>query len=158
MSLDLESVQRDFERALAEDDPEDAITAACSTVESVCKSLLDEMSKPRPNKQDIQGLVREVAKHLNLSPDRDDISGDVRQILGGLATVAGGIGALRTHAGDAHGRGKANKRVDVRIARLAVHAANTLSVFLIETWERRLAKGGTIAPAPEAGANEEKGV
>ena len=37
-ALDLDSVHDDFERALteAESDPADAITAACSTVESVC--------------------------------------------------------------------------------------------------------------------------
>jgi hypothetical protein len=39
--LDYSSVSKDFERALnqADADPEDAITAACSTVESVCKCI-----------------------------------------------------------------------------------------------------------------------
>jgi hypothetical protein len=97
-AFDLDSVQRDFDRALAEGDPEDAITSACSTVESVCKCLLDLMGQPHPAKQDIQGLVREVSRHLNLSPERTDIGQDIKQILGGLAGVAGGIGALRTHA------------------------------------------------------------
>jgi Abortive infection C-terminus len=140
---DFESVRADFDRALreAEEDPEDAITAACSTVESVCKCLLDEMEEPYPKKPDIRGLSLEVAKHLALHPGRADldtqIAVDVRQILGGLASVAGGIGALRTHGGDAHGRGKRSPRVDARIARLAVHAASTLALFLIETWDKR---------------------
>jgi hypothetical protein len=145
-AFDLDSVQRDFDRALAEGDPEDAITAACSTVESVCKCLLDLMGQPHPAKQDIQGLVKEVSKHLNLSPERTDISPDIRQVLGGLASVAGGIEALRTHAGDAHGRGKGAGQVDARIARLAVHAAGTISLFFIETWQQMSAKkpaGGT---------------
>ncbi len=48
--LNLESVSRDFERAIqqADVDPEDAITSACSTVESVCKCLLDHMNVPYP--------------------------------------------------------------------------------------------------------------
>lgn len=138
-AFDLDSVQRDFDRALTEGDPEDAITAACSTIESVCKCLLDLMGQPLPAKQDIQGLVREVGRHLNLSPDRTDIGPDIKQILGGLASVAGGIGVLRTHAGDAHGRGKGTAKVDARIARLAVHSAGTLSVFFIETWQRMCA-------------------
>jgi hypothetical protein len=142
-ALDLDSVQRDFDRALAEGDPEDAITAACSTVESVCKCLLDLVGQPHPAKQDVQGLVKEVSKRLNLSPDRTDIGPDVKQILGGLASVTGGIGALRTHAGDAHGRGKGAAKVDARIARLAVHAASTVSLFLIETWQRKFAEGPT---------------
>jgi len=145
-ALDLVSVNADFDRALneAERDPADAITAACSTVESVCKCILDELGQPYPNKKDIQGLVREVAKHLKLSPGRKDLpadwEADIRQILSGLLSVAGGIGALRTHAGDAHGKGKTRLQVDARIARLAIHSASTISLFYIETWQRLLSE------------------
>ena len=142
-ALDFDSVSQDLERALtqAESDPAGALTAACSTVESVCKCILDEMGKTYPARQDIRGLVTEVTKHLNLSPSRDDLpadcAADIKQILGGLASVTGGIGALRTHAGDAHGRGRTRVKVDGRIARLAIHAASTVSLFFIETWNRQ---------------------
>lgn len=145
-ALDMASVQADFERALneADRDPPAAITSACSTVESVCKCILDELGKPYPANKDIKGLLTEVAKHLNLSPGRDDLpkewEQDIRQILSGLFSVTGGIGALRTHAGDAHGRGKTRVPVDPRIARLAVHAASTISLFYIETWQRAVNK------------------
>jgi hypothetical protein len=141
--LSLESVQRDLERALeqADTDPPSAVTSACSTVESMCKCLLDEMKKPYPAKQDIQGLVREVTAQLNLSPARKDISKeietDVKQVLSGLISVTGGIGALRTHGSDAHGRGKHGTPIDARIARLAIHGASTISLFLLETWQKR---------------------
>jgi hypothetical protein len=78
---------------------------------------------------------------LNLSPDRE-VPNDIKQILGGLASVAGGIGALRTHAGDAHGRGRGTPGVDARVARLAVHSASTLALFLIETWQKRKDEAG----------------
>lgn len=54
--LDFESVRKNFDRALeqAEQNPEGAITAACSMVESVCKCILDELNKSYPGKQDIQ--------------------------------------------------------------------------------------------------------
>lgn len=141
-TLRLESVTADFERATnqAESDPADAITSACSTVESVCKCILDEMERPYPSKKDISSLVHEVARHLNLSQARKDLppewERDIKMILTGLISVAGGIGALRTHAGDAHGKGKTVVPVDARIARLAIHAASTLSLFLIETWQK----------------------
>lgn len=140
--LDYASVQGDLDRAIeqAEADPEDAITSACSIVESVCKCILDDMGESYPAKQDIRGLVGAVGKQLNLSPARTDlpaeIENDIRQILGGLMSVTGGIGALRTHAGDAHGRGKRRAPVDARIARLAIHAASTISLFYIETWNK----------------------
>jgi hypothetical protein len=138
---DLDSVRLDFERALAEGDPEDAITAACSMVESVCKCLLDLLEKPYPADKSISPLAKEVSRHLNLSPERE-VPNDIKQILGGLANVVGGIGALRTHAGDAHGRGQGTPRVDARVARLAVHAASTLTLFLIETWQKRKDEAG----------------
>lgn len=145
-ALDLDSVHDDFERALteADSDPADAITAACSTIESVCKCILDGMGKPYPTNKDIKGLVGEVAKHLSLSPGRDDLptewEQDIRTILSGLFNVIGGIGSLRTHAGDAHGKGKNPVPADARIARLAIHAASTVSLFYIETWQRAAAK------------------
>jgi hypothetical protein len=141
-ALDLASVHADFDRALsqADHDPADAITSACSTVESVCKCILDDLGKPYPSNKDIKGLVGEVSRHLNLSPGRDDLpkewEADIRQILSGLFSVIGGIGALRTHAGDAHGKGKKHVPVDSRIARLSIHAASTVSLFYIETWQR----------------------
>lgn len=74
-ALDLSSVHNDFERALSQTDtdPAGAITAACSTVESVCKCILDELGLPYPTNKAIKGLVGEVAKHLNLSPRRSDL-------------------------------------------------------------------------------------
>jgi hypothetical protein len=137
--LELDSVRHNFERAVerAEADPEGAITSACSTIESVCKCLLDHMKQPYPKKQDVGHLAAEVQRHLKLSPDRPDVEEDVRRILGGFSNVSAGIGALRTHAGDAHGRGKKVARVDSRIARLAINSASTVALFLIETWQEK---------------------
>ena len=99
-----------------------------------------KLGQELPAKKDIQGLVKAVQEPLGLSPARTDlppeIAADVRQVLQGLATAAAGIGALRTHGGDAHGRERGRTRVDSRIARLAIHAASTLALFLVETWER----------------------
>jgi hypothetical protein len=142
-TFDFDTVSRDLERALASanEDPEDAVTAACSTVESVCRSILIELGEALPDKKDIKGLFNAVRKPLGLSPDRSDfdplIADDVRKILSGLATAIEGIGALRTHGGDAHGRERGYTRIDRRIASLAIHAASTVALFLIETWQRK---------------------
>ena len=137
-NLNFESVQADFDRALsqAEADPEDAVTSACSTLESVCKCLLDEMDESYPSRQDIAGLAQAVEDKLNISPGRDDIEPDIKRILGGLTNVSRGIGSLRTHCGDAHGRGRDVQRIDSRIARLAIHSASTVALFFIETWQK----------------------
>jgi hypothetical protein len=79
-------------------------------VESVCRSILVELGLGLPEKKDIKGLFAAVRKPLGLATDRTDlhplIADDVRKILSGLATVVEGIGSLRTHGGDAHGRGR----------------------------------------------------
>jgi hypothetical protein len=140
-AISFDTVKRDLDRALAsiDADPEDAITAACSTIESVCRSILIELGQPLPAKKDVQGLFNAVKQPLALNPDRADldpqIAADVRMTLGGLATVIQGIGSLRTHAGDAHGRERGYARIDARIARLSIHAASTVALFLIETWQ-----------------------
>ncbi|NKJ94663.1 hypothetical protein GFM14_24450 [Rhizobium leguminosarum bv. viciae] len=141
-TLDFDTVSHEIDRALkgVEDDPEDSVTAACSLIEAVCRSILIESGLELPAKKDVDGLVKAVQDPLNLSPGRsnlpEEIAADVRQVLGGLTSVAKGVGALRTHAGDAHGRERGRARIDARIARLAVHSASTLALFLIETWER----------------------
>lgn len=150
--INFDTVSRDLERALASaaTDPEDAVTAACSTVESVCRSILVELGEPLPVKKDVQGLYNAVKPPLGLSPNRADIdpliANDIRQVLSGLTTVIGGVGALRTHGGDAHGREKGFARVDARIARLSIHAASTAALFLIETWQRKF----PARPLPKA--------
>lgn len=141
--LDLDTVQRDLDRALTylNSDPETAVTSACSTVESVCRTILVEIGKEFPAKKDIKSLYNAVREPLGLAPDKTDIhpiiADDVRKVLSGFATSIEGIGALRTHGSGAHGREKAYPRIDARIARLAVNSASTLSLFLIETWQRK---------------------
>jgi len=57
--LSLPNVKTDFERALSniESDPGGAITSACSTLESVAKSILDGLGKPYPKNQRLNTLV-----------------------------------------------------------------------------------------------------
>jgi hypothetical protein len=141
--LDFDTVQIEIARALPSlsADPEDAVTAACSLIEAVCRSILIELGLPLPPKRDIDGLLKAVQEPLGLSPGRTDlpaeIEQDVRQVLGGLTSVTKGIGALRTHGGDAHGREKGFRRIDPRIARLALNSASSIALFLIETWESK---------------------
>jgi hypothetical protein len=145
-TISFDTVKRDIDRALSSlrEDPEDAVTAACATVESVCRSILIELNQPLPEKKDLSGLYRAVRKHLGLNPGDiavdAAIAADVRDILSGLITVMNGIGALRTHGGDAHGRERGYARIDSRIASLAVHASSTVALFLIETWQRKYAQ------------------
>lgn len=141
--LSLDTVVRDIHRATeaTQTDPESAVTSACSLVESMCRSILIELGEDLPLKKDLKSLFNAVKKPLGLSPDRTDMNpeilDDVRKVLSGLATLIEGIGALRTHGGDAHGREKGFRRIDARIANLAVNSASTTALFLMETWQKK---------------------
>ena len=140
-STDFEGVDYEFDRALSsiDDDPEDALTAACSVVESLCKIFIEDEALELPSKQTIGNLWKVVAGNLGFNPSRleDD---DLKRILSGLASIVDGLGALRTHAGSAHGRGRTRYKLSPRHARLAVHSAHTLVIFVMESWDEKKLK------------------
>lgn len=139
----LDTLEHEFRRAFEniERDPEAAVTAACAMLESVCRSILVARGVERPKSLDIKTLYKCVREPLGLSPDKDvarsEVEADVRSILSAIANLVQGIGALRTHAGSAHGRERGFRRIDPRIARLSVNSASAIALFLVETWERR---------------------
>lgn len=135
---DLPAIQVEFERALSslETDPPAAVTAACAILEALFKVYIEDEQLELPNSQTVKPLWAVVQKHLGLDPSRL-VDQDLARILGGLSSVVDGIGTLRTHASSAHGRGRRAYRLAARHARLAVHAANTLAAFVLETWAAR---------------------
>ncbi len=139
IGLDTVELELDRIRKSISEDPEDSVTAACAVVESVCRSIIVALGKDLPKDKTVSSLYGAVKRHLNLSPDREDRQGDedadIRAILGAMSTLASNVGALRTKAGDAHGREHGYRRIDSRIARLAVNSASTLCLFLLETWQ-----------------------
>ncbi|MEI9412728.1 abortive infection family protein [Mesorhizobium salmacidum] len=118
--IDFDTVSRDLDRALraAADDPEIAVTAACAVIESVCRSILVELKIDFPAKQDVTGLYRAIRDSLGLDPMKEglapEIVNDVKAVLSGLTTTVQSIGALRTHAGSAHGKERGYRRIDAR--------------------------------------------
>jgi hypothetical protein len=141
--IDFDTASRDLDRArrAAADDPEIAVTAACAVVESVCRSILVELEIDFPPKQDISSLYRAVRDPLGLDPMKEgvapEIVNDVKAVLSGLVTSVQSIGSLRTHVGGAHGKEKGFRRIDARIAKLAIHSASAIALFIIETWQIR---------------------
>jgi len=129
-------INLEFERALksVDSDPPAAITAACCILESFCRVYLQEEQITPPSDQSAKPLWNAVAKHLGLSPS-DHTDQNIKKILSGFYSVVDGIAALRTHDGSAHGRERRGYRLDPRHARLAVHAAHTLVLFALESWE-----------------------
>lgn len=137
-AFDYAAVDEEFNRALSnlESEPREAVSAASNILESFCKVYIADNGLEMPAKQDLKAVWTVVRKHLgfdaSLVADQD-----LQTILTGLLAVVEGIGALRTHASSAHGAGKTAYRLEPRHARLAIHAAHTVVLFGLETWEKR---------------------
>lgn len=134
---DLASIEAEFARAIdqLDRDPHAAITAACSIIEATCKAYIETFNLAMPSNQSIAYVWKVVQAHLGLNPD-PTLRDDQKRILGGLASVVDGIGAYRTHIGSAHGRGMAPPAIAISEARLAVNAAHTIVIFILELWNR----------------------
>lgn len=131
--------QEDFGRALSaiSSDPSSAVGLACTTMESICKAILEGLGKPFPSDESLQPLMKEVGKQLSLSPD-DHADEDIKRVLGGLANVGGGLAVLRTKYSTFHGKGSRQFRLGPRHARLAVNSLAAAGQFLLETYHERL--------------------
>lgn len=137
-SRDLSGLQTEFERISknVDADPAAAVTASCALLESLFKQYIEDENLTMPADQSIKPLWNVIRKDLKLDPAaiQDE---DLRKVLSGLASIADGIGALRTHKGSAHGHVKTVYKLKPRHARLAAHAAYTLASFVLEAWIER---------------------
>lgn len=136
----VKALSEEFERASskAEKEPREAVSAAANILESICKHYIEEQGLPMPAKQVLGELWSTVRKDLGFDPSQvaDD---DLRGILSGLIQVVQGLAAFRTHASSAHGAGPKAYRLAPRHSRLAVHAAHTVALFILESWDKKKA-------------------
>lgn len=133
--LNADAVHQAWQRALERrlDDPEGAITAARTLLETVCKHILDEAGTTYPASADLPHLYRLTATVLRLAPSQHTEQ-VFKQILGGCTSVVESLGALRNRLGDAHGKGKGSPKPALRHAELAVNLAGAMATFLVATW------------------------
>lgn len=138
---DIPSIEAEFNRALnnVNSAPRDAVSAACNILESIFKVYIEDEKLPFPQKQDLQGVWKVVRDDLGFDTKlvQDD---DLKRIISGMLSIVGGIGAFRTHASSAHGEGRKVYNLKPRHARLAIHSAHTLALFVLETWDEKKSK------------------
>jgi hypothetical protein len=137
-SRDIIAINHEFERASknVDADPREAVSAASNILESVCKVYIEDEKLGMPAKQDLQSVWTVVRKSLGFDPSQVEDQ-DLQQILTGMLSIVHGIGALRTHASSAHGSGRKRYKLEPRHARLAIHAAHTMVLFVLESWQTK---------------------
>ena len=138
--VDSDYVQESWQKALERraSDPQGAITAARTLLESVCKHILDESGVAYDEASDIPKLYSLTARQINLSPSQHT-ERVFKQILGGCQAIVEGLGALRNRLSDAHGKSSTAARPAARHAELAVNLSGAMATFLMHTWQARSA-------------------
>ena len=135
-------LNEEFERALKSinANPKEALSSACNIIESVCKVYIEEEQLEMPKKKDLRTLWNIVRKDLGFDPAILEDQ-DLKLILTGLISTVQGIGSLRTHASSAHGSGQNSYKIEPRHARLGVHSAHTVVLFVLESWDKKKSHG-----------------
>ena len=115
--------------------PDFAFDLAKTLVESVCKTILEDIGHPADPKWDAPRIMKETTTFLSMLPPghpnaakaRDSIT----KTLNGLHTTVQGLCELRKDYGlSSHGRDGFSARLDLRQATLAAQAADTIVSFL----------------------------
>ncbi len=127
-----------------ESNPTEAIGKSKELIESCCICILDGSGVEFDKSWNVSQLVKATMKTLDIAAD--DINEEqpagktVRQILGGLAGIAGGIAELRNTYGSGHGKGDDYHGLSARHAKLAVGASTSLVEYLWDAYEWRQAQ------------------
>jgi Abortive infection C-terminus len=127
------------ERKLGDGDNDGAITNARALLEAVLREVEHRVSgSPSDTKGDLLRQYKGVQKLLNLQPEREDLHESLRQMLTGLVSIVNGIAAARNVMSDAHAR---TYKPAPHHARLVVNAANTITDFLLASYEVQRDRG-----------------
>lgn len=141
ISFDESGVHHAWQKALDRraSDPEGAITAAKTLLETVCKHIIDETpGQSYGDNDDLPKLYAIAAECLNLAPSQHTEK-MFKSILGNCQSIVGNLAGLRNKLGDSHGQGKRHVKPQARHAELAVNLAGSMAMFLVSTWEARKA-------------------
>jgi len=139
LTADYVSQQINLMESSIENSPHISIGLAKELIETSCKSIFDERNEVYDKNWDLPKLMKETTKLLKLTPDdipnEAKAASSIKQILGSLSSVVQGIGEVRNEYGSGHGKDGKFKGLQPRHAKLAVGAASTLAIYLLETHE-----------------------
>ena len=132
----LQSVDIEIQRALSqiEQDPHAAAQYAGNVLEASIKAYLDHKGKTYGNGDTLAELWKVASEQIGLRPVDWD-NKDLKKIASGLNSIVDGIAHLRNYKSGAHGKSEEQSRnitIKPRHARLAIHAAHTVSAYILE--------------------------
>ncbi len=117
------------------ENPHLALGTAKELIETCCKSILAGEGVSYDKDWDIQKLVKETNRVVDLIPfdleHREVAKTSVAKILGGLSNIVHGVTELRNAYGSGHGHDPNFKMLDSLYIKLAVTSASELAIFYL---------------------------
>ncbi len=115
--------------------PDFAFDLAKALIESVCKTILEDLGRPAGEGSNLPTILKETLNSLSMVPPGHAQGAEAREsiknVINGLKTAVQGICELRTTYGlSSHGRDAFSARLGLRHAILAAQAADTIVSFL----------------------------
>ena len=100
-------------------------------METTCKTVLTERGQDPDESGKLDRLFKRTAQELGIKAT-DGAGQAVYQLINGLVQAVNGLAAVSNLAGDRHGLAAGEKITDHSLASLAVHAAGTVSLFIVQ--------------------------
>lgn len=121
--------------------PELVFDLCRALIESVCKTVLNDLGEPIPSKPNAENMVAALLKRLQIFLDPKSVEAESKQAVGdtvhGINKFVNGIGLYRRLFGPAsHGRDGYDDAVDLSHAMLVVGVTDALVAFLFATHRR----------------------
>lgn len=111
-------------------DPDGAITAARSMLESVCKHILDARGEKSDRGTNLPSLFNATLKCLSMTP-REQTDDAIRRLLGNCQSIVSGIASVRNDIGDAHGKHDGEQVASSIEAEFAVNLASSVATYML---------------------------
>jgi hypothetical protein len=131
-SVTYDRVLAEFRNARIEidDKPEDSLTLARSSLESLFKHYLEDQQISYAEDETLSSQFKKVKQALLLN-GKEATDQALKEMLGSLTQLVKAIGTLRNREGSAHGRGQKHISVGPPEARLAVCSAGIVAAYLL---------------------------
>ena len=119
------------------DDPDGALTAARTLLETTCKQILDDLKMVYDPAADLPKLYNVACNALGTAPGTQ-VDPAFRAVFSSTYQIVRSVSEIRNKYGDAHGIPSGSVRPSKADSELAVHLAGAVSCFLVRRYESHL--------------------
>lgn len=119
------------------EDPDGALTAARTLLETTCKQILYDLKIVYDPVAELPKLYNIACDALGMAPGTQ-VDPAYRAVFSSTYQIVRSVSEIRNKYGDAHGKANGSMRLSKADSELAVHLAGAVSCFLVRRYESHL--------------------